>query len=55
VEHAKTGPLTTPIMKWFTDTYLNGLAPADPTMEIMFPEKRTSLKGFPRSLLVTAE
>jgi len=55
MEHAKTGPLTTPIMRWFTDTYLNGIAPADPTMEIMFPEKRTSLKGFPRALLVTAE
>ena len=23
-EHAKSGPLTTPIMRWFTDTYLNG-------------------------------
>ena len=29
-EHAKSGPLTTPIMRWFTDTYLNGLAPANP-------------------------
>ena len=55
VEHAKSGPLTTPIMRWFTDTYLNGLAPADPAIEIMFPDKRTSLKGFPRSLLITAE
>jgi acetyl esterase len=55
VEHAKSGPLTTPILRWFTDTYLNGLAPADPAIEIMFPDKRTSLKGFPRSLLITAE
>ena len=55
VDHAKSGPLTTPIMRWFIDTYLNGLAPADPSMEIMFPDKRTSLKGFPRSLLITAE
>jgi len=52
VEHAKSGPLTTPIMRWFTDTYLNGLAPADPAIEIMFPDKRDiPLSGFPRSLL----
>ena len=55
VEHAKSGPLTTPIMRWFTDTYLNGLAPADPSIEVMFPGRRTSFHGFPRSLLITAE
>ena len=54
-EHAKSGPLTTSIMRWFTDTYLNGLAPADPAIELMFPDRRVPLKGFPRSLLVTAE
>jgi len=55
VEHAKTGPLTTPIMRWFVDTYLDGLAPADPAVEIMFPGRRTPLTGFPRTLLITAE
>ena len=54
-EHAKSGPLTTSIMRWFMDTYLDGLAPADPATEIMFPGKRIPLSGFPRSLLVTAE
>jgi acetyl esterase len=54
-EHAKSGPLTASIMRWFTDTYLNGLAPADPSVELMFPERRTTLAGFPRSLLITAE
>ena len=53
--HAKSGPLTTSIMRWFMDTYLDGLAPADPATEIMFPGKRIPLRGFPRSLLVTAE
>ena len=28
-EHAKSGPLTS-IMRWFMDTYLDGLAPANP-------------------------
>ena len=55
VEHAKSGPLTTPIMRWFTDTYLNGMAPADPSIEVMFPGRRTPFHGFPRSLLITAE
>ncbi len=54
-EHAKSGPLTTSIMRWFTDTYLAGLAPADPSVELMFPGRRTTLAGFPRSLLITAE
>ena len=54
-EHAKSGPLTTSIMRWFMDTYLDGLAPADPATEIIFPGKRIPLRGFPRSLLVTAE
>ncbi len=54
-EHAKSGPLTTPIMRWFTDTYLDGMAPADPSIETMFPGRRTTFNGFPRSLLVTAE
>ncbi|MBT7313192.1 MAG: alpha/beta hydrolase [Halieaceae bacterium] len=54
-EHAKSGPLTTSIMRWFTDTYLDGLAPADPSVELMFPGRRTTLAGFPRSLLITAE
>lgn len=54
-EHAKSGPLTTSIMRWFTDTYLDGLAPADPSVELMFPGRRTRLAGFPRSLLITAE
>ena len=55
IEHARSGPLTISIMRWFTDTYLNGLAPADPSIEKMFPGRRTSFRGFPRSLLITAE
>lgn len=54
-EHANSGPLTTSIMRWFIDTYLAGLAPADPSVELMFPGRRTTLAGFPRSLLITAE
>ena len=42
-------------MRWFTDTYLDGMAPADPSIETMFPGRRTTFNGFPRSLLVTAE
>lgn len=55
VEQAKTGPLTTSLMRWFIDTYLDGMAPADPTVELMFPDRRFSMAGFPRSLVVTAE
>ena len=33
-EHAKSGPLTTSIMRWFMDTYLDGLAPADPRQKL---------------------
>jgi acetyl esterase len=54
-EHAKTGPLTTPIMRWFIDTYLGETAAADPATERLFPGRRQSFRAFPRSLLVTAE
>ena len=54
-EHAKTGPLTTPIMRWFIDTYLAETAPADPSTERIFPGRRTGFQGLPRTLIVTAE
>jgi len=55
VEHARSGPLTTPIMRWFIDTYLGETAPAAPETERLFPGRRQSFRGFPRSLLITAE
>ena len=54
-EHAKTGHLRARTMRWFCDTYLGGLMPADPKLERMFPGRRTSLTGFPRSMIITAE
>ena len=42
-------------MRWFCDTYLGGLMPADPKLERMFPGRRTSFTGFPRSMIITAE
>lgn len=54
-EHANTGPLTTPIMRWFIDTYLGPTAPADPSTARLFPGRRQSFRAFPRSLLITAE
>ena len=54
-EHAKSGPLTTPIMRWFFDTYLGDVAPADPRTKTLFVGRRSDYSGFPPSLLVTAE
>ena len=54
-EHAKTGPLTTSIMRWFFDTYLNGVAAADPAAKTLFVGRRSDYSGFPPSLVVTAE
>jgi len=54
-EHAKTGPLTTSIMKWFTNTYLGGLAPASPVLQQIFVARNSSWQKFPRSLIITAE
>ena len=54
-EHAKTGLVPARHMRWFADTYLNGKAPADPVLERMFPERRTMLNMFPRTLIITAE
>mgnify|MGYP000484866569 CR=1 FL=1 len=54
-EHAKTGHLRARTMRWFCDTYLGGLMPADPKLERMFPGRRTSLSGFPRAMIITAE
>ena len=54
-EHAKTGLLPARLMRWFCDTYLNGLTPADPAVERVFPGRRTTLNKFPRTLIITAE
>lgn len=54
-EHARSGPLTTPIMRWFYDTYLDTVAPAEPATKTIFVSRRCDYNGFPRSLLVTAE
>jgi acetyl esterase len=54
-EHAKTGLVPARHMRWFCDTYLNGMAPADPVLERMFPGRRTTLNLFPRTLIITAE
>lgn len=55
VEHAKTGPLTTPIMRWFMDTYLGATAPAETSAKTIFVSRRCDYRRFPRSLVVTAE
>ncbi len=54
-EHAKSKPLTAPIMRWFIDTYLGDTAPAATEAKQVFVNRRTDYKGFPRSLVVTAE
>jgi acetyl esterase len=54
-EHAKTGLVSARTMRWFCDTYLDGMAPADPVLERIFPGRRTSLNQFPRTLIITAE
>ena len=54
-EQAKSGPLTSNIMRWFFDTYLGGVAPAAPEAKTVFVNRRCDYKGFPRSLVVTAE
>jgi len=54
-QHAKSQPLTAPIMRWFLDTYLGGIAPADPSTRKVFVSRRTDYQGFPRTLLITAE
>jgi acetyl esterase len=54
-EHAKTGLVPARNMRWFCDTYLDGMAPADPALERMFPGRRTTLNHFPRTLIITAE
>jgi acetyl esterase len=54
-EHAKSKPLTAPIMRWFIDTYLGDTTPAATEAKTVFVNRRTDYKGFPRSLVVTAE
>lgn len=54
-EHAKAKPLNTPTMRWFFDTYLDGMAPADPSLARGLIMRQQSLRGFPPSLVVTAE
>ena len=54
-EHAKSKPLTMPILRWFMDTYLAGHAPADPETKTIFVNRRTDYRHFPPSLIITAE
>ena len=54
-EHAKTGLVPARRMRWFCDAYLDGMAPADPLLERMFPGRRTPFNLFPRTLIITAE
>ena len=54
-EHARSKPLTAPIMRWFIDTYLGDTAPAAPEAKQVFLGRRTDYRDFPRSLIVTAE
>ena len=54
-EQATTGLVPARNMRWFCDTYLDGLAPAEPVLERMFPSRRTPLNYFPRALIITAE
>ena len=54
-EHARSKPLTAPIMRWFFDTYLGDITPADPAAKQVFLNRRTDYRNFPRSLVVTAE
>ncbi len=55
VTQAKTGPLTSAIMRWFYDTYLGDTAPADPSTKTVFVGRRCDYTSFPPSLIVTAE
>ena len=54
-EHATSGLVPARNMRWFCDTYLDSMAPADPVLERIFPGRRTSLNHFPRTLIITAE
>jgi acetyl esterase len=54
-EHARSKPLTASIMRWFFDTYLGDITPADPATKQVFLNRRTDYRNFPRSLVVTAE
>ena len=54
-EHAKSGLVPARNMRWCCDAYLGGLTPADPSLERIFPDRRTSLNDFPRTLIITAE
>ena len=54
-EHARSKPLTAPIMRWFVDTYLGETAPAAPEAKTVFVSRRSDFREFPPSLVVTAE
>ena len=54
-EHAKSGLVPARNMRWCCDAYLGNIAPADPSLERIFPGRRTSLNNFPRTLIITAE
>ncbi len=54
-EHARSKPLTANIMRWFFDTYMGDITPADPAAKRVFLSRRTDFRGFPPSLIITAE
>ncbi|EED34756.1 esterase/lipase/thioesterase [Luminiphilus syltensis NOR5-1B] len=54
-EHARSRPLTAPVMRWFVDMYLAGTAPADPSLDTLFFGKRRDWRGFAPTLIITAE
>jgi len=54
-EHARSKPLTASIMRWFVDTYMDDITPADPAAKLMFLNRRTEYRNFPPSLIITAE
>ena len=54
-EHAKSGLVPDRNMRWCCDAYLVNIAPADPSLERIFPGRRTPLNNFPRTLIITAE
>ena len=42
-------------MRWFFDTYMGDITPADPAAKRVFLNRRTDFRGFPPSLIITAE
>ena len=55
VERAKGQTLTSELMRWFWDTYLDGSQPAKADEARAFPARAENLAGMPPTFLVTAE